>query len=156
MDLMPARVSGGRLRLPMTDIDLPEGHQGLAGAERSLTVGLQPEHLMCAGEDSPGAFASRAKVVDWLGAELFLHFDVEASRAEARGQGAPGDHPGARPTGGAGNAPRAALRVVARPDNAAEVAAGESLGLAVDPAGLLLFDPEDGACLPPRQATADG
>ena len=80
------------------------------------------------------------EVVEWLGADLFVHFDVRAEggrRLAALQQelDLDGGHDGV-------------LRLVARLGAESAAAAGETLALAIDPEGLLLFDGESGERLP--------
>jgi multiple sugar transport system ATP-binding protein len=46
-------------------------------ADGPLVVGFRPDHLR-AGEDGEGLeIEARVEVVEWLGADVFVHFDVD-------------------------------------------------------------------------------
>jgi multiple sugar transport system ATP-binding protein len=143
MNLLPAEIDGDRLVLPMTSIPLPPNQRaGLPSGTREVIAGLRPEHLReaTAEDGETGSFRVGVEVVEWLGADLFVHFDVRAEggrRLAALQQelDLDGGHDGV-------------LRLVARLGAESAAAAGETLALAIDPEGLLLFDGESGERLP--------
>ncbi|MEE4146238.1 MAG: sn-glycerol-3-phosphate ABC transporter ATP-binding protein UgpC [Halieaceae bacterium] len=84
MNFLPGRWSEGRLQLPLGAIELPPEQVGPSlPTDNPLVVGFRPEHLRPAsGEGSnTGAldFTARIEVLEWMGAELFVYFDVEWS-----------------------------------------------------------------------------
>ena len=139
MNLLPGQIVGERIRLPMTELPLPEHfREWLAEGSREVVVGIRPEHFSdTAGADrGVGAFRTRAEVVEWLGADLFVHFDIQA-RSGARLGGLQREleldavHDGQ-------------LRLVARLGSDSRAKVGDGLELAVDSERLLLFDAESG------------
>ncbi len=79
MNFLPARRAEGRLELPPGALEIPAHNAKQWGtAQGPLIAGFRPEHLRVIGErDVSGlCFAARAEVVEWLGADLFVYFDV--------------------------------------------------------------------------------
>jgi multiple sugar transport system ATP-binding protein len=145
MNFLPADVEGDRVRLPMVELPLPERFRGRLAEERqSLIVGIRPEDLgdaRLAGDGAGPSFRVPVEVVEWLGADLFVHFDVAT-----------------RIGGGLGAFPEdldldlsrdGRLRLVARLGSASHVAEGEALELYLNPDALTLFDPGTGARIDP-------
>jgi len=137
MNLVPARVEGDRLILPMTGLPLPRRLRGAAAAACGTCVaGIRPEHLREPGADGEGTFSVRAESAEWLGADLYLHFEVPAWTGEPvatlqRGSASQSMRDGR-------------LRLTARLGGERQVTSGETLDLALDPAGLVLFDGDSG------------
>jgi len=143
MNLVPARIDGGRLQLPMTELPLPESlRDKLPSDTREVIAGIRPEHFRnaaaangdAAGE---GSFRARPEVVEWLGADVFIHFDVQATTTSRLGALQRELDLDAAHGGG--------LRLVARLGADRPVREGDDIELAIDPGGLLLFDAETGA-----------
>ncbi|MCG6943181.1 MAG: sn-glycerol-3-phosphate ABC transporter ATP-binding protein UgpC [Thiohalocapsa sp.] len=140
MNLLPARIDGERLMLPMAELPLPEPLRGLVPqGTREVIAGIRPEHIGDA--DGPAGsggvtFHVRPELVEWLGADVHVHFDVEA--------------PGSGGLGalqreldlGAEHGDR--LRLIARVGANTPAREGEDMALTLDPAGLLLFDTTTG------------
>ena len=88
MNLVPGRIdgddtgtavfigNGARLPLPGTRYD---AHRG-----RQVTVGLRPEHLHWAPDGGPDALAGTARVVEPLGSDTLVVFDVAGCELQAR------------------------------------------------------------------------
>jgi ABC-type sugar transport system ATPase subunit len=88
MNLVPGRVdsaapgaavvigNGARLALPAARF---EGHAG-----RDVTVGLRPEHLHWAAPADPAALVGVARVVEPLGSDTLVVFDVAGCELQAR------------------------------------------------------------------------
>jgi len=81
MNFLPARRAGHSLELPVGKLDLPHDRFRLPqDTATALVAGFRPEHLQLPGadtEDGQGlVFEVRVEVVEWLGAELYLYFDV--------------------------------------------------------------------------------
>jgi len=136
MNFLPARIERDRLLLPMAEAPVPEGVPDVGPA---LIAGLRPEHLVPAA-DAPGhwpRFEVTVDVLEWLGADLYAYFDLEAGEFA----GLPEEL----------NLPTRGGRVqgVARLDTATGAAEGDPLGLAFDPRCLHLFDAGDGRRLTP-------
>lgn len=96
-----------------------------------------------AGEDETGsapAFAAAVELVEWLGAERYVHLDLPAT-AERWLAGAP-EGLGLAATRSSG------VRLAARIGGSSRAEEGREVRLRLDPAGLLLFDRETGARIP--------
>jgi len=158
MNFLPARVQGDRLVLPMVELPLPtqsakgteagvagatKGADAAEGGESPVVAGVRPEHLRVADEgDHDLAFSGRVELTEWMGADLYVHLRVEA---KVEGFAGPGgalqdlfaeldmEPPAERD-----------LRLVARLDSEASVAAGDDLTLSLDPARVMLFDGTSG------------
>jgi multiple sugar transport system ATP-binding protein len=142
MNFVAATLAGNRLTLPMVELRLPaEGRHPRSAADRSVIVGIRPEHFGLApvgdaGHRSTAKFPARIEAVEWSGAELYAHFAV--------GQ------PGSAALGSLDQAFGLALpkgagrRAIARLGPDTPVAAGDTLELALDAARLQLFDAETG------------
>jgi multiple sugar transport system ATP-binding protein len=136
MNVLPARLAADRLVLPMLEVPLdPAQRQRIAAADGALVTGIRPEDLLLpeAGGKVGAEFEATVDLVEWLGAELFVHLDAgPASLApppamDGRTSGAPDR-----------------LRLIARLNPATAVAEGERLRLGVDLRALHVFDPVTG------------
>ena len=135
MNFLPAEIRNGRLILPMAEIPLSRHLP-----ERSIVIGIRPEHFQEASgtRDEGDCFEVEVQLVEWLGADLYVHFRVRCE------------------TGGVRNVPeeleRAAIQrgqitVVARLDPSSRVSEGERVSLRLDVDQLQFFDCESGANL---------
>lgn len=152
MNFLPGRVEGDHVKLPM--VDLPADDK-LKGAS-SLIVGIRPEHFEDAehvSEEDRGrgvTFRTRVEVVESMGSELYVYFDVEGGGdvqsdelAElARDSGAEG--------GSGGD------MVVARLDPESNVAQGEETELWLDASKVQYFDGDSGHSLSAGDDGSDG
>jgi multiple sugar transport system ATP-binding protein len=125
----------------MAELSLPPGkHEQLPGAGTTLIAGIRPEDLQNAANGDAKAhelaFSIQVDMVEWLGAELYVHFEAEGVTREAL-QGLPEDI-----ELDAGREGR--LRLVARIDKASDAAEGGELDLRLDARKLHLFDPDTG------------
>jgi multiple sugar transport system ATP-binding protein len=144
MNLLPAHIDGAQLRLPMTTLSLPDAlRASLPAGTETVIVGIRPEHFRIADDDEAdtddAVLRIRADLVEWLGADVYLHFEVAAGldRVPAlRRELGPDAH-------GDGGAKRP-LTVTARIAGETRAREGEELALAIEPSGLLLFDAESG------------
>ena len=144
MNLYEATVAdGGRsVRLGSQQIDLPEpvaaAHSGLAAyAGRKVVAGLRPEHLPAAGDGYTGpVLAGDVDLVEALGAELMVHFTIDARRVLP--EGATDSDTQAATVSGEG---------VARVDPKAPVKPGERCAFAINASGMQFFDPNTGATI---------
>jgi multiple sugar transport system ATP-binding protein len=134
---------GGRsVRLGSQLIQLPEpvvaAHPALAGyAGRSVVVGLRPEHLSAAADGQAGpVLAVDVELVEALGAELIVHFTIDARRV--RPEGATDADTEAVTEAGEG---------VARVDPIVLVRPGERATFAINASGMQFFDPGSGAAI---------
>ena len=146
MNFFPAELRDNQwIELPMGKAPLPEKTRRRLPAGRSAFVaGIRPEHLQdtaSSAEDSEYQlkFSVCVDVVEWLGAELFVHFDVAGVTRESL--------PSLPEELELDAASSGTLRRVARIDTASPARAGEQLELNLDVRRLHLFDPESGTSL---------
>jgi multiple sugar transport system ATP-binding protein len=144
MNFMPATLEGGRLRLPIGEVDPPAGIGSGAGGK--LIAGLRPEDFEDAAivdadaRDRGTTFTARVDLVESMGSEKYAYFDTEggieseelAELAEDAGAdaGASDKH-----------------TVVARLDAASDIKRGDEAELWVDTQRLHLFDAGNGESL---------
>jgi multiple sugar transport system ATP-binding protein len=155
MNLLPAEINGDTLQLPMVDLTLPEDLRARfdvgAVEGRRLVAGIRPEHFedasLVSDADAPGAtFTTKIDVIEWMGAELFVHFSVEGSAHADLADLA--EELETLDLGGGDEA-----EVVGRLDIHSEAKEGADVELWVDARQVKLFDAESGAHLT-REATA--
>ena len=89
MNLLPAELDGDTLKLPMVDLDAARRGAGRAstrvprGQARSSPASAPSTSRTprwSSDPDAPGAtFTTTIDVIEWMGAELFVHFSVEGS-----------------------------------------------------------------------------
>jgi len=132
MNFLPAEIRNGRLVLPMAELPLPRHVP-----ERPVIAGIRPEHFQdaSASQDGSACFEAKVELVEWLGADLYVHFQVqcEAGRLRTLPQ----------------ELERAAITedritVVARLDPSSRAAEGERIRLRLDAGQLQLFDSASG------------
>jgi multiple sugar transport system ATP-binding protein len=157
MNLLPARLDGSRLSLPMVDVDLPSSvtDRLIDDAAGDVIAGLRPENfedaVLVGDQEAPGAtFTAHIDVIEWLGSELFAHFEVEGSAADTLTDLAADLEKVAIGVSGEDRA-----EVVARLDVNSEARQREDRELWIDARALHLFDPESGRSLlrAPDEAT---
>jgi multiple sugar transport system ATP-binding protein len=153
MNFLPGRLEGDTIRLPFGDVPVP-GHlrerlNGKGGAQ-DVIVGIRPEHFedaRVAGDaiEGQGArFRAKIDVVESMGSELYVYFDVESSaQSEELEELAKDAGMEDLPTHGSGNA----TQIVARLDAASSAAAGAEVDLVLETEEIKLFDPRGGASL---------
>ncbi len=142
MSFLPARLGADRLELPIGTLSLPAGLRARHDKpEGSLVAGFRPEHLALAiGQGEAQGFEAEVQLVEWLGADLFVHLEVPA---EGFGEIALPEDLGLVP-GAAGR-----RRLVARLDPATPAREGDRLRLHPRPGCVQLFDPQSGERLTP-------
>jgi multiple sugar transport system ATP-binding protein len=137
MNLYQGRLGGNRLTLGSQELTLPEAvfaaRPSLNGsADRPLTIGIRPEDLEDA-EYAPspagGALNAEIVLVESLGAELMVHFIIDAVPVDA------GDPDAVKEIGGAHAS-------VARFGPRSRVKTGETVTIAVALEKLHFFDPD--------------
>jgi multiple sugar transport system ATP-binding protein len=159
MNFLPAHLEGDTLKLPFGDAPLSErlrARLSNGGGTREVIAGIRPEHFedaRVAGEDEPGMrFRAKVAVVESMGSELYVHFDVESKGAEsaeltelAKDSGMEDlpSHEGEEGT-----------QVVARLDAASSAHAGSEVDLVLDTDEIKLFDPADGKALTAAEPAA--
>jgi multiple sugar transport system ATP-binding protein len=155
MNFMPAELSGGRVKLPIGEVDLGEvGLEGEAGGRREgrVVAGLRPENFEDAdvvGEDLKRerglVFEADVDLVESLGSDLFAYFHIESEGIESE-QLADLVSDRLAETGAAGLR-EGQEQIVARLDPTSRVKRRERAQLWADTAKLHLFDPESGESL---------
>jgi multiple sugar transport system ATP-binding protein len=150
MNFMPAELSGGKLKLPIGEIDAGE----LAGGrdDGKVVAGLRPENFEDAsvvGDDLKRergvVFEAEIDLVESLGSDLFAYFHIESEGVQSDQLA---DLVGDRlDETGAANVREGEEQIVARLDPTSEVKRGGRTELWADTAKLHLFDPESGESL---------
>lgn len=142
MNFLPARAANGRLVLPMLETPLPSTLiETPIAHERPLIAGIRPEHL----EEVPtetAAFRARVDVAEWMGAEMYLHFSIDADGFSSQ-----------VPDGAMKRDADGCVPMVARVDAASGAAEDVEIGLGLDPDHVLLFDAVSGERLGPNVKT---
>jgi multiple sugar transport system ATP-binding protein len=137
MNLFPGRIEEGRLHLPgmAAGIDLVGRERRLS--ERKVIIGLRPEHLLMSDKNEDGPLLSATiTMVEWLGADAFAHFELEAKDA-AQFFSVPGEMEEE-------TAKTKKAHGVVRLDPAQRVRQGDVLSLRPDADKLHIFDPQNG------------
>lgn len=138
MNLLPAQISGSRLILPMGETSVTPSSPL---ADTQLIAGFRPEHLRHVETANTGAadlvFEATAEVVEWLGAELFVHFDTHCPQAWLKTEW-PAELSG-KIHGDGG------LPCVARLDPAVSIKKGDRLLFALEADKIRLFDRQTGS-----------
>jgi multiple sugar transport system ATP-binding protein len=143
MNMLAGDLQGDTLKLPMVEVKLPEEVRSrLTGdVPQRVVVGIRPEHFQDAALVGEAAsqgttFKAKVDVVEWLGSELYVHFQVgeDAGVAELADVSDLGTV----------EVPGASGDVVARIDPASGLTKGQEAELWLDTRRLLLFDPASG------------
>jgi multiple sugar transport system ATP-binding protein len=149
MNFMPAELSGGRLKLPIGEVDAGE----LAGgrSDGKVVAGLRPENFEDTAvvgdlkQERGVTFEAEIDLVESLGSDLFAYFHIESEGVQSDQLA---DLVGDRlDETGAANIREGEEQIVARLDPTSEVKRGERAELWADTAKLHLFDPESGEAL---------
>jgi multiple sugar transport system ATP-binding protein len=143
MNMLSGDLDGDKLRLPMVEVTLPEQVRSRLTGDipKQVVVGIRPEHFQDAtlvgdASDHGATFKTKVDVVEWLGSELYVHFQVGqdtdvAELADVSDLGTV-------------EVPGASGDVVARIDPASNLKKGDEAELWLDVRRLLLFDPSSG------------
>jgi multiple sugar transport system ATP-binding protein len=159
MNFMPAELSGGRLKLPIGELDAGD----LAGGhgDGKVVAGLRPENFEDAtvvGDDLKRerglVFEAEIDLVESLGSDLYAYFHVESEGVQSD-QLADLVEDRLDETGAA-NIREGEEQVVARLDPTSEVKRGGHTELWADTSKLHLFDPESGESLKRRDDSGRG
>jgi multiple sugar transport system ATP-binding protein len=150
MNFLPGHVEGETLHMPFGQTPVPDKMrsviQGGAG-KREVIVGVRPEHFEDAAVEGegPGRMKFRAKVdvVESMGSELYIYFDVESKEVESDELADLAKDAGMEdlPGGGAGQ------HVVARLSAESKASPGGEVELTLDTTQIKLFDPNGGRSL---------
>ena len=139
------RGDDGTIELPIGTITVPESlRETLDGASDRIIVGIRPEHIEDASlvedRDDHLRFSATIDVVEWMGSELYAHFQTEGAQSDELEELAEELD---QPALGAGDR----AEMVARLDANSKAAEGEELEMVVDSDRVVLFDAETGANL---------
>lgn len=141
MNFFPGNIDQGRLRLSVLEnrINLGDSDRDLEDGQQ-VVVGLRPEHLKIAEEDDETALAVKITMVEWLGADAYVHFLCKKGQqrlnSEKKEKGGKKD---------SGNGKRITGIVRLAPSH--RLSRGDELNLHIDIDRLHIFDPESGRCL---------
>jgi multiple sugar transport system ATP-binding protein len=155
MNFLPGRLESGVVKLPFADVpvsdELRASLQRAPGGDRGardVIAGIRPEHFedaRVAGNVADGSrFKVKVDVVESMGSELYVYFDVESEAAEAAELAELAADAGMEdlPSHGEG-----AQQVVARLSSESSAEAGGEVELTLDASKLKLFDPHGGRSL---------
>jgi multiple sugar transport system ATP-binding protein len=149
MNFMPAELSGGRLVLPIGEVEAGE----LAGGrgDGRVIAGLRPENFEDVAvvgdlrQERGLVFEAEVDLVESLGSDLYAYFHIESEGVQSDQLA---DLVADRlDETGAANIREGQEQVVARLDPTSKVRRGERTELWADTAKLHLFDPESGESL---------
>jgi multiple sugar transport system ATP-binding protein len=149
MNFLPGRLDGDKVRLPFGEVPLPQHLRQRLTAKpgaQDVIVGIRPEHFedaRVAGEAIKGLhFKAKVQVVESMGSELYVYFDVDTSAAQSDELAEL-----ARDAGMEDLPSHGGTQVVARLDPASGAAAGAEIELVLESEEIKLFDPSGGASL---------
>ncbi len=151
MNFMVGQIEGGKLRLPIGDVDaaaMGDGGKLPGGLEGRVIVGIRPEHfedaeIVGAAKEERGiSFEADIDLIESLGSDLYAYFHVEAEGIQSEQLA---DLVSARleETGAAGLR-EGQEQIVARLEPTSKVSRGQKAQLWADTAKLHLFDPDSG------------
>jgi multiple sugar transport system ATP-binding protein len=155
MNFLPGRLEGETVKLPFGDAKLPDVlrrklEQGPGGhkAGMDVIVGIRPEAFEDAAVETDPSFdnikfRTLVDVVESMGSELFVYFDVQGGNIDASELAELAKDAGMEdlPSHGGGQ------QVVARLDAASKSRAGGEVELVLDTSHIHLFDPDGGRSL---------
>jgi multiple sugar transport system ATP-binding protein len=157
MNFIPAELSGGRVKLPIGEVDAGELAQGRA--DGPVVAGLRPEDFEDASLVGEGAererglvFEAEVDLVESLGSDLYAYFHIESEGVESdQLADLVGD---SLDETGAANLREGEEQVIARLDASSEIRRGDKAELWADTSRLHLFDPASGESIARRAAVA--
>jgi multiple sugar transport system ATP-binding protein len=137
MNFLPAHWRAGRLELPLGSAVYPGLDQ--LSEQAPLVVGFRPEQLQLIKRQPTMLgglhFEAQVEVIEWLGADLFVYFDVSLDGFE--------DFTPAQALGAESDQAKRST-VVARIDPSDGLKEGDRVSLVLDAEKLLLFDGVNG------------
>jgi multiple sugar transport system ATP-binding protein len=158
MNFLPGRLEGDVVKMPFGDAPLPEKlrarlqRQGGQGAQ-DVIVGIRPEHFEDAAveqDEHPDRMKFRTKVdvVESMGSEIYIYFDVEAGEMESAELNELAADSGMEdlPSHGEGQ------QIVARLSAESKASPGGEVELTVDTSQLKLFAADSGRSMTPAAA----
>jgi multiple sugar transport system ATP-binding protein len=152
MNFLPGRLEGDTVKLPFGQAALPDAlrsklqRQPGQGA-RDVIIGVRPEHFEDAAVEKEAhadrmKFRTKVDVVESMGSELYVYFDVEAGGAVDSAELAE-----LAADAGMEDLPRhgdGAQQVVARLSAESKAAPGSEVELSVDTSQIKLFEADSG------------
>ncbi|HEX6568588.1 MAG TPA: ATP-binding cassette domain-containing protein, partial [Acidimicrobiales bacterium] len=143
MNFVHATVAGGAVSFADVTIPLRTGAVP-AGSERAVIVGVRPTGFSATDRDGWPVLRAVPDVVEELGDERYVVFDVNAPRVDTDATRAAVD---ARTADDTLLLPGDRARFTVRLPTDVPVTVGEPVSLAIDPDRLYLFDPDTGEAL---------
>ncbi|TDD98979.1 ABC transporter ATP-binding protein [Jiangella asiatica] len=143
MNFVHATVDAGAVSFAGVRIPLPPGSP-LADGGRRVILGMRPTSLSVASEDGAPRLTVTPAIVEDLGDERFVIFDVDAPRVDTDATRAAVD---AQAEDDALLVPLDRATFTARLPATTPVTVGEPMAVAIDPARLHFFDPATGEVL---------
>jgi multiple sugar transport system ATP-binding protein len=153
MNFLPGRLEGDIIKMPFGDAPLPDKlrsrlqRQGGQGAQ-DVIVGIRPEHFEDAAVEQEEhadrmKFRTKVDVVESMGSEIYVYFDVEAGEMESAELNELAADAGMEdlPSHGGGQ------QVVARLSADSQATPGEEVELSLDTSQIKLFSADDGHSL---------
>ncbi|MGR8931110.1 MAG: ABC transporter ATP-binding protein [Gammaproteobacteria bacterium] len=135
MNLLPARIRDSKLILPIGEAMLT---RPISVGGRRIVTGFRPEHLRQVTPETATAgdliFEASIELVEWLGAELYVYFDIQCG-CEGLESSWPGELTSKIRDDGT-------VSLIARLDPSLSINKGDKIQLALDTAKISLFDAE--------------
>jgi multiple sugar transport system ATP-binding protein len=150
MNFMPGEISGGKLQLPIGEVDLDK-LDVKGGGDGQVIAGIRPENFEDVEvigdlkEERGITFEAEIDLVESLGSDLYAYFHIESEGVQSD-QLADIVEESLDETG-AGEIREGHEQIVARLDPTSKVKRRETAQLWADTAKLHLFDPENGESL---------
>jgi multiple sugar transport system ATP-binding protein len=150
MNFMPGEISGGKLKLPIGEVDLDK-LDVKGGGDGQVIAGIRPENFEDVEvigdlkEERGITFEAEIDLVESLGSDLYAYFHIESEGVQSD-QLADIVEESLDETG-AGEIREGHEQIVARLDPTSKVKRRETAQLWADTAKLHLFDPESGESL---------
>ena len=143
MNFVHAKIADQAVSFADVKIPLPVGLK-VAGDDRDVILGIRPTAFAMATGGGSWVLHAVPEVVEELGDERYVIFDIDAPRVDTDATRAAID---ARSADDALLLPEDRARFTVRLPTDAQVAVGEAFSLTVNPDRLYFFDPESGATL---------
>jgi multiple sugar transport system ATP-binding protein len=140
MNLAPAVVAGNTVRFADLQIPVPD-LPAAAGGEGPVVLGVRPTAFAPAGTDGRPTVTVRPRLVEELGDERYVIFDIDAPRVDTDATRAAME---ARTADDTLLLPEDRAQFTVRLPGDVPVSVGQPLDLAVDPGRLHFFDPQTG------------
>ncbi|MDX6635338.1 MAG: multiple sugar transport system ATP-binding protein [Solirubrobacterales bacterium] len=151
MNFMPGEISGGKLKLPIGEVD--RGDHDVKGERHDgpVVVGLRPENIEDVEvigdlkEERGIVFEAEIDLVESLGSDLYAYFHIESAGVQSDQLADIAEE--SLDETGAGEIREGHEQIVARLDPTSKVKRRETAQLWADTSKLHLFDPESGESL---------